>query len=99
MNDTGPEACPPLERSSREERITERLVPVPLPHLNSIPSVLARSRIDSIRSWTELMKQAEHWGFSSIPQLNQTGLLNEAFCSTKRWQSSASKVSASSGEA
>src|SRR5215510_12747884 len=45
------------------------------------------------------MKQAEHCGFSSMPQLNQTGLLKEAFCSTRRWQSSASKLSASSGEA
>ena len=40
----------------------ERLVPVPEPHLNSMPSVFARSRIDSSESFTELMKQAEHCG-------------------------------------
>ena len=37
-------------------------MPVPEPYLKSIPSVLARSRIESIVSWTELMKQAEHCG-------------------------------------
>ncbi len=30
-------------------------------------------------SSTELMKQAEHWGFSSMPTLNQTGELNAIF--------------------
>src|SRR5215472_13707581 len=59
----GPEACPPPESSSVEPRRVERLVPVPLPHLNSMPSVLARVRMESSESLTELMKQAEHWGF------------------------------------
>src|SRR6267142_5563532 len=99
MKETGPDAWPPLESSSFDDRITDRFVPVPLPHLNSMPSVLARSRIDSMRSCTELMKQAEHCGLGSIPQLNQTGLLNAAFCSTRRWHRSASNVSASSTEA
>ena len=48
-------------------------------------------------SSTELMKQAEHCGAFSKPQLNQTGLLNAAFCRTRRnfrsslnaWRSSA----------
>ena len=44
----------------------ERLVPVPEPHLKSMPSVLARSRIDSSVSCTELMKQAEHWGGAGV---------------------------------
>jgi hypothetical protein len=79
MKETGPEQLPPLERHSREERIGERFVPVPDPHLKSIPSVFASWRIDSIRSSTELMKHAEHCGFFSMPTLNQTGLLNEAF--------------------
>ena len=35
-------------------------------------------------SSTELMKQAEHCGAFSKPQLNHTGLLNAAFCSTSR---------------
>src|SRR3954467_15704270 len=79
MNDTGPDAVPPPARSSFDERMLERLEPVPEPYLNSIPSVLASVRIDSIVSWTELMKQAEHCGAFSKPTLNQTGELNAAF--------------------
>ena len=79
MKETGPEAVPPPARFSFEERMGERLVPVPEPNLKSIPSVLARVRIESIVSWTELMKQAEHWGCGSIPMLNQTGELKETF--------------------
>src|SRR3954452_1643140 len=60
MNDTGPEAVPPPASSSFEERMFDRFDPVPEPNLNSIPSVFARPRIDSIVSWTELMKHAEH---------------------------------------
>src|ERR1035437_5229291 len=58
----GPDAVPPPESFSVDPRRTERFVPVPDPHLNSIPSVLARSRIEDIESCTELIKQAEHWG-------------------------------------
>src|SRR5262245_18594503 len=79
MNDTGPDAVPPPASSSFEERIGERFVPVAEPNLNSMPSVLANVRIESIVSCTELMKQAEHCGAASNPQLNQTGLLNAAF--------------------
>src|ERR1700720_2368679 len=79
MNDTGPDAVPPPARSSLDDRIGDRLVPVPDPNLNSIPSVRARVRMESLVSWTELMKQAEHCGDFSKPQLNQTGLLNAAF--------------------
>src|SRR5262249_20510204 len=63
MKLSGPEACPPPESCSVDPRRVERLVPVPLPHLNSMPSVLARVRIESSESFTELMKQAEHCGF------------------------------------
>src|SRR5919198_6016597 len=83
MNDTGPEAVPPPASSSREDRIEERFEPVPEPYLNSIPSVFARPRIDSIVSCTELMKHAEHCGAFSNPQLNQTGLLKAAFWYTR----------------
>src|SRR5918993_1645402 len=79
MNDTGPDAVPPPASSSLDERIAERLLPVPEPNLNSMPSVLASVRIESMVSWTELMKQAEHCGAFSNPQLNHTGLLNAAF--------------------
>src|SRR2546425_483895 len=45
MKETGPDAIPPPESCSLEERMGERLLPVPEPHLKSIPSVLASSRI------------------------------------------------------
>src|ERR1700691_272682 len=83
MNDTGPDAVPPPASSSLLERIGDRLVPVPDPNLNSMPSVRASVRIESIVSWTELMKQAEHCGAFSNPQLNHTGLLNAAFWYTR----------------
>src|SRR5262245_17248212 len=75
IKETGPDAIPPPESCSFEERIGERLLPVPDPHLNSMPSVFARSRIEAIVSSTELMKHAEHCGFNSTPQLNHTGEL------------------------
>src|ERR671938_616590 len=84
MNETGPDAVPPPANNSFEERIDDRLLPVPDPYLKSMPSVLAKVRIDSIVSSTELMKQAEHCGAVSKPQLNHTGLLNAAFCRTSR---------------
>src|SRR6188472_395602 len=85
MKDTGPDAVPPPASSSRDERIADRLLPVPDPNLKSMPSVRARVRIESIVSWTELMKHAEHCGAFSNPQLNQTGLLNAAFWCTSRY--------------
>src|SRR5205814_5182805 len=62
MKLSGPLAVPPPESCSCEPRNGERFVPVPLPHLKSMPSVLARVRMESSESFTELMKQAEHWG-------------------------------------
>src|SRR6266478_9639000 len=62
MKLSGPLAVPPPLRPSVEERNGDRFVPVPLPHLKSMPSVLARVRIESSESCTELMKQAEHCG-------------------------------------
>src|SRR6185436_10402372 len=75
MNDTGPDAVPPPASGSLLERMLERFEPVPEPNLKSMPSVLARPRIDSIVSLTELMKHAEHCGLSSRPTLNHTGEL------------------------
>src|SRR5206468_5033066 len=63
MKLSGPEAVPPPESPSAEERSGERFVPVPEPHLKSMPSVLASVRIESSESSTALMKQAEHCGF------------------------------------
>src|SRR5271169_7123590 len=62
MKDSGPDAVPPPERVSIEPRMFERFEPAPEPHLKSMPSVLARVRMESSESWTELMKQAEHCG-------------------------------------
>src|SRR3954468_19002720 len=59
---SGPLAVPPPLRVSFDDRSGERLVPVPDPHLKSMPSVLASVKIESSESFTELMKQAEHWG-------------------------------------
>src|ERR1019366_2944624 len=61
----GPDARPPLDSSPFSSRSVERFVPVPDPHLNNMPSVFARSRIDSSVSPTELMKHAEHCGGDS----------------------------------
>src|SRR5664279_2335306 len=99
MKLTGPEAVPPPVIFSRELRIVERLLPAPEPNLNSIASVLARSMIEDIVSWTELMKQAEHWGLVSTPTLNQTGELKLIFWWTSRWVSSAWKERRSSSAA
>src|SRR6202140_5782067 len=62
MKLSGPLAVPPPLRVSVAERRGERLVPVPDPHLKSMPSVLASVRIESSESCTELIKQAEHCG-------------------------------------
>src|SRR5512141_2300071 len=43
MKETGPEAMPPDERDSVEERSEDRFEPVPEPNLESMPSVLARA--------------------------------------------------------
>src|SRR6266702_2718157 len=80
MKLTGPEASPPPESFSLEERILERLDPAPEPNLKSMPSVWASFRIESIESETALMKHALHCGCSSTPTLNQTGELKDIFC-------------------
>src|SRR3712207_4594651 len=84
MKLTGPLATPPPDMRSFELRIVERLEPAPEPNLKSMASVLARSMIEPMLSWTELMKHAEHCGRSSIPTLNQTGELNDIFRSEER---------------
>src|SRR5271154_1566127 len=88
MKLTGPEAIPPPESDSRLPRRVEKFVPVPEPHLKSIPSVRARPMMDSMSSFTELIKQAEHCGLACAPTLNHTGELKAIFCSTSRWVSS-----------
>src|SRR5882762_1397683 len=93
MKLTGPDAIPPPLSVSLLPRSVEKFVPVPEPHLKSIPSVRVRPMIDSMLSLTELMKHAEHCGFGCTPTLNHTGELNAIFCSTSKWISSSRKAS------
>src|SRR5664279_6450789 len=93
MKLTGPEAIPPPDKVSRLPRKVEKFVPVPEPHLNSMPSVCVNPMIDSMLSWTELMKHAEHCGLACTPTLNHTGELKAIFCSTSRWVRSSRNAS------
>ena len=70
-------------------------MPEPEPPRKTIPSRRIQSRIDSIESSIERMKQAEHCGFSSKPTLNQTGELNAAIWLSRMWVSSSSNAWAS----
>jgi hypothetical protein len=96
MNDTGPDAVPPLLSGSIEPRMFDRLMPEPEPPRKIRPSRVFQSRIDSIVSCTLRMKQAEHCGCSSKPTLNQTGLLKAAIWCSRMKLSSSSKASPSS---
>src|SRR6266702_5361294 len=58
MKLTGPDAVPPDDSSSRQERIRDRLIPAPEPPLNIRPSSLYQSKIDSSESSTDRMKHA-----------------------------------------
>ena len=51
-----------MESCSFEPRMFERLMPEPEPPRKILPSLVFQSRIDSILSSTERMKQAEHCG-------------------------------------
>src|SRR3954447_17183813 len=99
MKETGPEAVPPEESSSLEERMRERLRPAPEPPLKMKPSSLYQLRMESIESSTLRMKQAlTCWG-DAVPTLNQTGELNEKYWWTSSHVISCSKFSASAGVA
>src|SRR5258708_39969646 len=90
---TGPDAIPPPDSVSLLPRNVEKFVPVPEPHLNSMPSVRVNPMIDSMLSCTELMKHAEHCGLGCTPTLNHTGQLKLIFCSTSQCVSSSRKAS------
>ena len=85
-----------MESCSFDERMRDRLMPEPEPPRKIRPSLVIHSRIESIESSTERMKQALHCGFSSKPTLNHTGELKDAIWWSSRWVSSAWKTSASS---
>src|SRR4051794_7286875 len=99
MKETGPEAVPPLASGSIDPRMLDRLMPEPEPPRKMRPSRVFQSRIESIVSSTERMKQAEHCGDSSKPTLNQTGELNAATWCRRMYVSSAWNASPSSSEA
>src|SRR5690349_13859733 len=96
MKETGPEAVPPEESSSFEERMRERLRPAPEPPWKIFPSSLYQLRIESIESSTERMKHAETCCGLLVPTLNHTGELNEKTWCRSAHVSSCSKISASS---
>ena len=96
MNETGPDAVPPPLRCSRELRSDDRFEPVPEPYLNSMPSVLARPRIDAHRVIDRVDEaRASTAGAASTPTLNQTGELNAIFWWRRRWTSSSRNAHAS----
>src|SRR3954471_16933886 len=99
MNETGPDAVPPLDSSSFDDRMRERLRPAPEPPLKMKPSSLYQFRIESIESSTDRMKHAETCCGLGVPTLNQTGELNEKYWWTSSQVSSCSNVSASAGVA
>src|SRR3954466_15017545 len=95
MKETGPEAVPPEDSSSLEERMRERLRPAPEPPWKIFPSSLYQLRIESIESSTARMKQALTCCGAVVPTLNQTGELKlNTWCSSIQ-VSSCSKTSAS----
>src|SRR3954451_5121803 len=99
MKLTGPDAVPPLDSSSFDDRIRDRLRPAPEPPLKISPSSRYQFRIESIVSSTERMKQALTCCGDFVPTLNQTGELNEKYWCSSIQVSSCSKTSASAGVA
>src|SRR5215203_3687298 len=95
MKLTGPEAVPPEESSSFEERMRERLRPAPEPPLKIRPSSRYQFRIESIWSSTARMKQALTCCGALVPTLNQTGELKLKYWCMSIQVSSCSKISAS----
>src|SRR3954453_19159805 len=99
MKLTGPEAVPPEESSSLEERMRERLRPAPEPPLKIRPSSRYQLRIESIVSSTARMKQALTCCGALVPTLNHTGELKLKYWCSSIQVSSCSKISASPSEA
>ena len=99
MKQTGPDAVPPEDSSSLDDRIRDRLRPAPEPPLKISPSSRYQFRIESIVSSTERMKQAETCCGAGVPTLNQTGELKLNTWCTSIQVSSCAKTSASSGVA
>src|SRR5215207_3084689 len=99
MKLTGPDAVPPEDSSSFEDRIRERLRPAPEPPLKMNPSSLYQLRIESIESSTDRMKHALTCCGAVVPTLNHTGELKLNTWCRSMCVSSCSKISASAGVA
>src|SRR5918911_1643698 len=99
MKLTGPDAVPPEDSSSFDERIRERFKPAPEPPLKMSPSSRYQLRIESIVSSTARMKQALTCCGALVPTLNQTGELKLKYWCSSIHVSSCSKTSASPSEA
>src|SRR5687767_5078811 len=80
----------PLESSSLEERMRERLRPAPEPPLKMKHATLYQFRMESIESSTARMKHADTCCVLGVPTLNQTGELNEKYWWTSSQVSSCS---------
>ncbi len=97
MNETGPDAVPPEDSSSFDDRMRERLSPAPEPPLKISPSSRYQLRIDSIVSSTARMKQALTCCGLAVPTLNHTGELKlKTWCSSIQVSSSANTWASSS---
>src|SRR5437763_2963392 len=84
MKLTGPDAVPPLDSSSFDERMRERLRPAPEPPLKIRPSSRYQLRIESMVSSTARMKQALTCCGDAVPTLNQTGeLKRKTWCNSR----------------
>src|SRR6476659_10582404 len=99
MKLTGPEAVPPEESSSLEERIRDRFSPAPEPPLKIRPSSRSQFRIESIESSTAKMKHADTCCGELVPTLNHTGELKLNTWCNNIHASSCSNTSASASEA
>src|ERR671921_551309 len=83
MKLTGPDAVPPEDSSSLEDRMRERFRPAPEPPLKMRPSSRYQFRMESISSSTARMKQALTCCGDVVPTLNHTGLLKlNTWCSS-----------------
>ncbi len=99
MKETGPEAVPPEDSSSFEDRMRDRFRPAPEPPLKIRPSSRYQLRMDSIVSSTARMKHALTCCGELVPTLNHTGELKlKTWCNNIQ-VSSCAKISASASVA
>src|SRR6478735_3633927 len=99
MNETGPDAVPPEDSNSLDERIRDRFSPAPEPPLKIKPSSRYQFRMESMVSSTAKMKHAETCCGEAVPTLNQTGELKANTWCRSIQVSSCSNTSASPGVA